>query len=98
MELTPNKAVSITLATLALHNMLRVKGQEVYLDEDGLDVENEDDSIEAGSWRTANTGHVQNIPKGKRNHPKISAENIRDAFADHFYGSGAIPWQWNVLL
>ena len=98
MELTPDKAVIITLATLALHNMLRVKGQESYLEENALDVENEDGSIEAGSWRATNTSHVQDIPKGRRNHPKMSAEKIRDAFADHFYGSGAIPWQWNVLL
>ena len=98
MGLAPDKAVTITLATIDLHNMLRTKAREVYTNENALDKENQDRSIKIESWRTSNISHLQNMPKSKQNHSKKSAESIRDAFADHFYGPRQIPWQWNVLL
>ena len=98
MSLSPDKAVSVTLATIALHNMLRERGPQLYTDVNDLDVENEDGLITEGKWRQPNTDHLKNIPKGKQNHARKSAESVRDTLADHFYGEGAIPWQWNVLL
>jgi len=69
MALAPEKAVTITLSTIALHNMLRTQRRALYTDEASLDRETPDGSIIEGNL-----------------------------FADHFYGPGAIPWQWNMLV
>ena len=97
MALSPDKVVTITLATIALHNLLRTKGKTLYTDDCALDKENEDGSLTPGSWRSVQNV-CRNLGKNKDNHAQKSAENIRDILADHFYGPGAIPWQWNMLL
>ena len=96
LALSPEKAVTITLAMVALHNMLRTKGRLLYTDENVLDRENEDDSVTEGNWRSIGANVLVDITKNKSNHAQKSSE-VRDAFADHFYGPGAIPCQWNVF-
>ena len=98
MALSPDKAVTVTLATVTLHNLLRTKGQALYTDENALDRENPDGSVVEGSWRAARNNMVQDLQKTMDNHAPRSAEKVRDTLADHFYGPGAIPWQWKVLL
>ena len=39
-----------------------------------------------------------NISKSNNSHVQQLVEKIKDTFADHFYGRGTIPWQWNVSL
>ena len=98
MALSQEKAVTITLATVALHDMLRTKRRLLYTDEKALDRENEDDSVTEGNWRSIGANFLVNISKNKNNHAQRSAETVRGTFADHFYGPGVIPWHWNVLL
>ena len=98
MALAPEKAATITLSTIALHNMLRTKGRALYTDEGSLDRETPDGSIIEGNWRSSGVNQLASLSKGKDNHPSKSAESIREIFADHFYGPGAIPWQWNMLV
>ena len=98
MALSPEKDVTITLTTVALHNMLRTKGWLLYTDENVLDRENEDGSVTEGNWRSIGADFLVNIPMNKSNHAQKSAEKVGDTFGDHFYGPGAILWQWNVLL
>ena len=49
VALSQEKAVTITLATVALHDMLRTKRRLLYTDEKALDRENEDDSVTEGN-------------------------------------------------
>ena len=98
MALSSEKTVTITLATVALHNMLRTKGRLLYTDENAFGREKEDGSVTEGNWRSIGANFLVNIPKNKNNHAQKLAEKVRDTFANHFYGPGDSPWQWNVLL
>ena len=98
MVFSSERAVTIVVATVTLHNMLRTKGWLLYSDENALDRENEDGSVKEGNLRSIGTNFLVNIPKNKYNNAQKLAEKVRITFADHFYGPGAIPWQWNVLL
>ena len=97
MALSPEKPVTITLATVALHNILRKKGRLLYTDKNVLNRENKDGSVTEGNWSN-DANFLVNIPKKKNNHAQKSSNKVRDTFADHFYGPGTIPWQRNVLL
>ena len=52
MALEPEKAVVITLATVALHNMLRMESKESYPFDGLVDVESDDGNIIRGEWRS----------------------------------------------
>ena len=97
MALSPEKSVTITLATVALHNILRKKGRLLYTNENVLNRENKDGSVTEGNWSN-DANFLVNIPKKKNNHAQKSSNKVRDTFADHFYGPGTILWQRNVLL
>ena len=98
MALEPKKAVDITLATIALHNMLRIKSKEKYMADGLLDVENEDGDLISGRWRFDAVDFGVSLQKSKSNRASTSAEHTRNLLADHFYGLGEIPWQWKVLV
>ena len=96
MALSPEKPVTITLATVALHNILRKKGRLLYTDKNVLNRENKDGSVTEGNWSNG-ANVLVNIPKKKTTMHK-NRQIRSDTFSDHFYGPGTIPWQWNVLL
>ena len=98
MALEPNKAVDITLATIALHNMLRMESWEKYTADGYLDTESEDGNIISGDWRADAVDLTKSFPKNKSNRATASAERMRNLLADNFYGPGQIPWQWNILV
>ena len=97
MALEPEKAVVITLATAALHNMLRMESKESYTFNGLLDAEGDDRNIR-GEWRSDASNFTKPLPMNKSNRASLSAERIRNIFEDHFYGVGQIPGQWNVLV
>ena len=68
MALSQEKAVTITLATVALHDMLRTKRRLLYTDEKALGRENEDDSVTEGNWRSIGANFLVNISKNINNH------------------------------
>ena len=98
MALEPNKTVDITLATVALHNMLRMESREKYTADGYLDTEKDDGNVISGSWRTDAVDFTTSLPNTKSNRASVSAEDTRYLLADHFYGPGEVPWQWNVLV
>ena len=98
MALEPKKAIDITLATIALHNMLRVESREKYTADGYIDTEEEDGKVTSGDWRTDAVDFTISLPKNKSNRASASAERTRNLLADHFYGPGEIPWQWNMLV
>lgn len=100
MCLHPDKAATITMASLLLHNMLRELSRESYTPEGCLDQENETGEVDQGDWREENVSDtvLRDLP-ARRNNNRTSrnAEHIRDVFADHFWGPGQIPWQWTMI-
>ncbi|XP_057310614.1 uncharacterized protein LOC130648579 [Hydractinia symbiolongicarpus] len=99
LMLSPEKATIITLASHVLHNMLRDLSKESYTPQWFIDFECENGEVELGRWREGSYTEsiIQKLPVNRSNRATNSAEYIREVFADHFYGSGQIPWQWNQL-
>ena len=98
MALKPEKVVFTTLAIVAPHNMLRLESKESYTFDGLLDAEGDDGNIIRGEWRSDASNFTKSLPMNKSKRASVSAERIRNIFADHFYGVGQIPWQWNVLI
>ena len=88
MAFEPEKAIAITLATVGLHNMLRMESKESYTFDGLLDAEGDDRNIIRGEWRSDASNFTKSLPMNKRNRASISAKRIRNFFADHFYGVG----------
>ena len=65
MCLNPEKASTITLATLVLHNMLCQISHESYSPEGFIDTENENGDVVNGEWRDENIGAkiLDGLPK-----------------------------------
>lgn len=99
INLSPDKATKVFLSAVVLHNLLRSKCTNTYTPT-GFADEIHGENIIDGSWRIENNvSAFQPLPPQKyANKSKKTAENIRDYFAEYFYGPGAVPWQWKVLL
>ena len=93
----PEKAVIIALASVVLHNMLRTHSKDFYTPEGYIDIEDEAGNIKAGLWRESTVDFVRSLPKGKTNHAKKSAEQVRATFAEYFISDDAAPWRWNMI-
>eukprot|EP00794_Sanderia_malayensis_P011517 gene11517-biopygen9187 len=100
MALDPDKAVDVTLATIVLHNFLRNKSKDTYTGNGVLDEEGVDGDVVPGDWREDpdNLTFLQALPATKNKRASLSATQVREALADHFYGPGQIPWQWQLLV
>ncbi len=98
INLCPDTATKVVLASLVLHNLLRTKSPESYTPS-GFADEVEGDHIIEGQWRKQTTGsNFKALPPRRHgNNQKKTAEEYRDIFADHFYGPGQVPWQWKCL-
>ena len=95
----PDKATSVVLAALSLHNLLRTKSSESYTPR-GFADEIEGDKVIDGQWRAENScaNMLPLPPRRHGNNTAKSAGDLREIFADHFYGPGQVPWQWNHIL
>ena len=98
MALEQEKTVVITLATVVLHNMSRMDSNESYTFDGLLDAEGDDGNVIRGEWRSDASNFTKSLSMNKSNRASVSAERIRNIFADYFYGVGQIPWQWNFLV
>ena len=98
--LDPDKATIITLATLVLHNILRQLSYESNTPEGYIDMETESGDIVEGEWTEENVGAsvLQSRPNSNTRKATKHAQHIRDAFANHFWEPGQIPWQWKMIL
>eukprot|EP00795_Rhopilema_esculentum_P003927 gene3927-15253_t len=99
INMHPDRATSVILASLVLHNMLRTKSSDSYTPK-GIADEIQGDMVVDGQWRDENSDrNMQPLPPRRHgnNNAKEAAE-LRDIFADHFYGPGQVPWQWNHIM
>ena len=99
INLHPDKVTSIVMAAIVLHNMLREKSADSYTPQ-GFADEVVNDNVIEGRWRTEQEVSIlEPLPaRQSANRAKKSAERLRDIFAEHFYGSGQVPWQWKCLI
>ena len=67
MALEPEKAVVITLATIALHNMLRMESKESYIFDGLLDAEGDDGNIIREEWCSDARNFTKSLPMNKSN-------------------------------
>ena len=74
VALEPEKAVVITLATVTLHNMLRMESKESYTFDRLLDAEGDDGNIIRGEWRGDARNFTKSLPMNKSNRASVSAE------------------------
>lgn len=95
MLLEPEKAQSVVMACLYLHNYLRKSStsRQIYSPQELLDSENKGRLI-SGSWRneqeTTSFLPLKNIPRRSNR----TAQDIRDEFSAYFMTeNGKIPWQ-----
>ena len=91
MALESERTVVITLATVALHNMLRMESKESYTFNGLLDAEGDDGNIIRGEWRSDASNFTKSLRVNKNNRASVFAECIRYIFPDYIYGVGQIP-------
>uniref|UniRef100_A0A9J8D5P7 DDE Tnp4 domain-containing protein n=1 Tax=Cyprinus carpio carpio TaxID=630221 RepID=A0A9J8D5P7_CYPCA len=90
--LNPDKAVTVTLAALCLHNFLRHKQSDAYLPPGYTDWEGENHQLHDGAWRQERT--LQSVNMGGGKNPTITAKEQRDHLKEYFVSpAGCVPWQ-----
>ena len=99
MYLDPDKATTINLASLVLHNMLHQLSHESYTTDGFIDMETSNGEILQGEWREENVGEsaLQSLPNCNTRKTTNRAHEVRDAFANHLWGAGQIPSQWKMI-
>ena len=97
MYLSPERATSITLSALTLHNyFLKSPSKSTYCTPDLIDQEDEQGSVVAGSWRSEHMAEkFRSIaPQCRGNNISDSSKYILEVFMDYFMNEGAVTWQW----
>ena len=96
---SPENAVIIVMAALALHNFLRSKAPGLYIPSGTLDNETANGQIEEGEWRREiQETLLQGIPNSRKGRQARKAEDVRDQLCRYVNGPGQVPWQWHLLL
>ena len=96
INLDPNKASLVTFAALILHKMLRQKSRESYTPENFVDNLSADNGVVTeGTWRDQSSieDSFLGLESCRGNRASRNAGNIREVFADHFWGPGQVTWQ-----
>lgn len=95
--LEPNKAVSVVLACVYLHNFLRHSktSKRLYTPEGTFDAEDiSSRKVLPGSWRRETSEGTSFLPFNKVGRkPSSKAWQIREQFTEYFSTIGRVPWQ-----
>lgn len=78
--LNPNKAITITLPALCLHNFLCYKQSDAYLPPGYADWEDENHRLHNGAWRQERT--LQSVNMGGGKNPTIAAKEQCEPLTD----------------
>lgn len=97
MLLSPEKATTVVLTCVYMHNFLRKSklSRNIYTPHGAFDEDNEGEVI-SGTWRheieNNNSQSFRPIPRiGRKS--AASCEAIRNEFAEYFMGEGSVSWQ-----
>lgn len=98
IELAPHKVQKIICAVCVLHNFLmsRTGSAAVYAPSGTFDTENEDGTINFGTWRSGCTVLEPLSGTVSRNATTL-AKNVREEFKEYFCREGEVPWQHNFI-
>ena len=89
IQLSPEKAIKITLAGCALHNFLREKLPQLYTPSGSLDREDlESGKIIPGDWT-----EMQSISVSSSNNYTRRAKEVREKFCEYLNTVGKVSWQ-----
>ena len=98
-NLNESNVSAVVLASVILHNMLREKSADTYTPPGFADEIDSNGCVKEGAWREeVGSELLCPLQLAKNNNFSRNAEEIRNAFKDYFYGHGAVPWQWKVLI
>ena len=86
IDLFPDKCIKLVLAAVTLHNMLRTKSESYKQATDKI----VEECVDETPWPSLE-------PQRSCNNFTMEAKDIREHFADYFYGPGEVSWQWNNL-
>jgi DDE superfamily endonuclease len=97
IDMAPKNVDQITLAACALHNWLR-KTSDMYITQRCVDFEDTQQRVMIpGSWRARLQTALEGLPPTRSNHPSRRAEEMRDAYAQLFETTEAVPWQNHMI-
>ena len=98
--MSPETAIELVLLAVTLDDMLRTKSRDSCSPPEIFDEETDFQTVHPGSWRSDASSNVFMSLKSDRKNNRYSknAEEIRDGLAEYFYGPGAVPWQWGLLV
>ena len=90
----PETATKICLATVSLHNFLRVHEASSYCPPGFID-NDEEESVANGSWREeGEAGAILSLGKAGSNNYSRTAADIRDIYKNYFTSQeGRVSWQ-----
>lgn len=95
INLEPDKASIAVMACCYLHNFLRSKNVESYL-QGGLDIENVNTGeVINADWRSDRSLLALELPQGRNS--TVVAKEVRLKFCSYFNNAGAVPWQENAV-
>lgn len=93
IRVSPTKAKDIALATITLHNYLRVCSKETYIPSNMVDREDiPNQRIIPGQWRQYPQDGLERLPLLNRGQFR-DAKEIRDTFKEYFQREGRVAWQ-----
>ena len=93
IHLSPERATSVTLSALILHNyLLKSPSKSTYCTPGLINQENEQGNVIAGSWRSEHMAEeFRSIaPQSHGNNISNSSKYIREVFMDYFMNKGAV--------
>lgn len=97
IDMTPDKIDTITLAACSLHNWLR-KTSDMYITQRCVDFEDiQQHVVIRGSWRDQLRIAMESLPATRSNHASRRAVAIRNAYAQLFETTEALPWQDHMI-
>ena len=98
MHLSPERATSVTLSVLILHNyLLKSPSKSTYCTPGLIDQEDEQGNVIAGSWRSEHMAEeFRSIaPQCHGNNVSNLSKYIREDFMDYFMNEGAVTCHWD---
>lgn len=96
INLSPDKASTIVLACCYLHNFLRQKNTQTFL-QDSFDFEDTySGQVRPGSWRN-NNQQLVSLESCQQRNSTTTSKDIRNKYCEYFNNIGAVQWQNHII-
>ena len=99
IHLSPDNAVIVTKACLALHNFCQRQKDKNFVPPSLIDNEDPVSHIMVpGEWRRNTNNHLANIVQQSGNRNAANARWVRDKLKEYVNGVGKVPWQEGIVF